>query len=77
MYVPIVIFPTKKRQKLLEKLKSRFKRTVKWNKYRSQMTIQSNNSDVNYLIDLTFTKVNRLFGFSSERIEENNAKKEI
>ena len=41
------------------------------------MTIQSNNSDVNYLIDLTFTKVNRLFGFSSERIEENNAKKEI
>ena len=31
------------------------------NKYRSQMTIQSNNNNLNYLIDPRFTKVNRLF----------------
>ena len=46
--------------KLLEQLKLGFKRTIKWNKYRSQMTVQSNNN-LNYLIDPTFTNVNRLF----------------
>ena len=36
---------------------SEFKRTVKWNKYRSQMTVQSNNNNLNYLINSTFTRV--------------------
>ena len=62
--------------KLLEKLKSGFKRTIKWNKYRSQMTIQSNNNNLNYLIYPTFSNVNRLFVLSFERIEENNIKKD-
>ena len=31
------------------------------------MTIQSNNNDLNYLIDPTFTKFNRLFVLSFER----------
>ena len=61
---------------LLEQLKSVFNRTVKWNKYRSQVTIQSHNNNLNYLIDPTFTKVNRLFVFSFKRIEENNVKKD-
>ena len=39
------------------------------------MTVQSNNNNLNYLIDPTFTKVNRLFVLSFERIEENNVKK--
>ena len=62
--------------KLLEQLKSGFKKTVKWNKCRSQMTVQSNNNNLNYLMDPTFTKVNRLFVSSFERIEENNTKKD-
>ena len=42
----------------------------------SQMTLQTNNNNLNYLIDPTFTKVNRLFVLSFERITgENNAKK--
>ena len=61
--------------KLLEKLKSEFKRTIKWNKYRSQMTIQNNNNNLNYLIDPTFRNVNKLFVLSFERIEEDNIKK--
>ena len=44
--------------------------------YRSQMTIQSNNNYLNYLTDPTFTKVNRLFVLSFERIKENNVKKD-
>ena len=62
--------------KLLEKLKLGFKKTIKWNKHRSQMTIQNNNNNLNYLIDPTFTNVNRLFVLSFERIEENNVKKD-
>ena len=50
--------------KLLEQLKSGFKRTIKWNKYRSQMTIQPQNNNLNYLIDPTFINVNRLFVLS-------------
>ena len=62
--------------KLLEKLKLGFKKTIKWNKYRSQMTIQNNNNNLNYLIDPTFTNTNRLFVLSFKRIEENNVKKD-
>ena len=56
----------------MEQLKSGFKRLVKWNKYRSQMTIQSNNNNLNYLIDPTFTKANRLFVLSFERNAEGD-----
>ena len=76
MYVPVVTLSTENGKKLLEQLKSGFKRAIKWNKYRSQMTIQSNNNNLNYLIDPTFTKVNRLFVLLFERIEENNVKKD-
>ena len=40
------------------------------------MTIQNNNNNLNYLIDLTFTNVNRLFVLSFERIEEDDIKKD-
>ena len=40
------------------------------------MTIQNNNNNLNYLIDPTFTNVNRLFVLSYERIEEDNIKKD-
>ena len=45
-------------KKLLEQLKSRFKRTIKRNKCRSQMTIQPQNNNLNYLIDPAFMNVN-------------------
>ena len=62
--------------KLLEQLKSGFKRTIKWNKYRPQMTIKNSNNNLNYLIDPAFTNVNRLFVLSFKRIEENDVKKD-
>ena len=40
------------------------------------MTIQNNNNNLNYLIDPTFTNVNRLFVLSYERIEEDNIEKD-
>ena len=67
LYVPVVTLSKENNIKLLEKLKSGFKKTIKWNKYRSQMTIQNNNNNLNYLIDPTFTNVNRLFVLSFPR----------
>ena len=68
LYVPFVTLSKENDTKLLEKLKSGFKKTIKWNKYKSQMTIQNNNSNLNYLTDPTFTNVNRLFVLSFKRI---------
>ena len=68
MHVPVVTLSTENNKKLLKQLKSEFKRTVQWNKYRSQMTIQNNKNNLNYLIDPTFTKVNRLSVLSFARV---------
>ena len=40
-----------------------FKRTIKWNKYRSEMSNQTKNNNLNYSIDPAF-KVYRLFALS-------------
>ena len=40
LYAPVLTFPKQNDKKLLEQLNSRFKRNVKWNNYRSKMTIQ-------------------------------------
>ena len=42
--IPVVALSKENDKKLLEQLKSGFKRTLKWNKYRSQMTVQSNSN---------------------------------
>ena len=41
LYVPVVTLSTKDDNKFLEQLKSGFKRTIKWNKYRSKITNQT------------------------------------
>ena len=51
LYVPVVSLSKENDIKLLEQLKSEFKRTIKWNKCRSQMTIQPQNNNLNYLTD--------------------------
>ena len=63
----LLLYQKKNDIKLLEQLKLGFKRTTKWNKYRSQITIQPENKNLNYLIDPTFTNVNRLFVLSFTR----------
>ena len=67
MYVPVVTLSKENDTELLEQLKTGFKKTIKWNKYRSQMTVQPQNNNLNYLIDPTFTNVNRLFVLSFAR----------
>ena len=67
LYIPVVSLSKENDIKILEQLKSGFKRTIKWNKYRSQMTIHPQNNNLNYLIDPTYTNVNRLFVLSFSR----------
>ena len=61
LYVPVVILSKDDEIKLLTNLKSGFKREIIWNKYRSQMTSEAVNNNLNILVDPTFTNVNRLF----------------
>ena len=68
--MPVVTLSTKDDNYFLEQLKSGFKRTIKWNKYRSEMTNQTKTNHLNHLIDWTFKKVNRLFVLSFENEED-------
>ena len=61
LYVPAVTLSKDDEIKLLTNLKSGFKREIIWNKYRSQMTTEAVNINLNILINPTFTNVNRLF----------------
>ena len=53
--------------KFLENIKQGFKRTISWNKYRSKITTQPKNNNLDYLIDLTFRNINRLVVLSLKK----------
>ena len=59
--VPAVTLSKDDEIKLLTNLKSGFKREIIWNKYRSQMTTEAINNNLNILIGPAFTNVNRSF----------------
>ena len=61
LYIPIVTLSKDDEIKLLTDLKSGFKREIEWNKYRSQMSTEEINNNLNILIDPTFSNINRLF----------------
>ena len=52
--VPVITLSAENDNKLLEQLKAGFKRTIKWNKHRSEMSNQTENNNLNHLIDPTF-----------------------
>ena len=70
LYVLVVTLSTENGNKLLGQLKSGFRRTIKRNKYMSQMSNQNKNNNLNYLIDTTFSNVNRLFVLSFENEDD-------
>ena len=45
LYFPVVTLSTQNDNKLLEQLKTGFKRTIKWNKYRSELSSFKNEDD--------------------------------
>ena len=73
LYVPVVTLSAENDNKLLEQLKSGFRRSIKRNKYMSQMSNQNKNNNLNYLIDTTFSNVNRLFVLSCENEDDRTS----
>ena len=73
MFLPVVTLSTENDKTLLEQLRTGFKRTIKCNKYRSEMNNQTQNNNLNYLIDPTFTKVNRLLVLSLENEDDRTS----
>ena len=61
LYVLVVTLSTENDKKLLEQLRTGFKRTIKWNKFKSKMTNRTKINNLNCLVDPTFTKVNGFF----------------
>ena len=61
LYVPVVTLSTKENAKLLQQLKSGFKKVINWNKYLSKPELLAQNPNLNYLIEPSFQGVNRLF----------------
>ena len=57
----MVTFLTEENAKLLQQLKSGFKRVINWNKYLSKPELLRQNTNLNYLIEPSFQGVNRLF----------------
>ena len=47
-------------------MKSGFKRAINWNRYHRKVTVQQQNGHLNFLINLRFQGVNRLFVLSFE-----------
>ena len=66
IYVPVVTLSTQDNAKLLQLLKSGFKRTINWNKYQSNPRTCEQNRYLNYLVDRSFQGVNSFFVLSFE-----------
>ena len=66
LYVPIVTLSTQENAKLLQQLKSGFKRVINWNKYLSKPELLRRNANLNHLVEPSFQGVNRLYVLAFE-----------
>ena len=73
-YVPVVTLSTQDNAKLLQQLKSRFKRIINWNKYQSDPKAYVQNQYLNHLADPSFQGVN---GVTVLFFENENGKHHI
>ena len=63
-YASVVTLSINYNTKFLVKVKLGFRKTISWNKYRSEIAVQPKNNNLDYLIDLIFWNINRLFVLS-------------
>ena len=73
LYVPVVTLSTQDNAKLLQQLKSGFKRTINWNKYQSDPKTYAQNRYLNHLVDASFLGVNRLFVLSFKNEDDRKS----
>ena len=77
LYVAVVTLSTKDNAKLLEQLKSGFKRTINWNNYQTKILTERQNEYLDFLIDPSFQGVNRLFVLSFKMKHEEQVTNDI
>ena len=51
LYVPVVTLSTQENAKLLQQLRSGFKRVINWNKYLSKPELLAQNTNLNHLVE--------------------------
>ena len=75
LYVPVIALSTQDNSKLLQQLKSGFKRVSNWNKYLSKPELLAQNSNLNHLVETSFQGVNRLFvlAFESDTLRTSHS----
>ena len=73
LYVPVVTLSTEDNTKLLQQLKSGFKRTINCNKCQSDPKTYAQNRYLNHLVDPTFQGVDRLFVLSFENEDDRKS----
>ena len=66
LYIPAVTLSTQENTKLLQQLKSGFKRVINWNKYLSKPESFRRNANLNSLVEPSFQGINRLFVLAFE-----------
>ena len=66
LYVPVIALSTKDNSKLIQQLKSDFKRVINWNKYLSKPELLAQNPNLNHLVEPSFQGVNRPFVLALE-----------
>ena len=66
LYVPVVTLSTQDSSKLLQQLKSDFKRKINWNRYLAKRELLAENANLNHLTGPSFQGVNRLFVLAFE-----------
>ena len=66
LYVPVVTLSTQANSKLLQQLKSGFKRVINWNKYLSKPELLRRNPNLSHPVEPSFQGVNRLFVLAFE-----------
>ena len=65
-YVPVVTLSTQGNSKLLQQIKSGFKRVISRNNYLSKQELLAKNPNLNHLVEPSFQGVNRLFVLAFE-----------
>ena len=70
LYVPVVTLITQDNTRLLQQLKSGFKRTINWNKYQSDPKTYAQIRYLNQLVHPSFQAVSRIFVLSFENEDD-------
>lgn len=75
IYVPVVALSMNDNIEVLEYLKQVFKRAIYCNKDRHETTAHPKSNNLNYMIDLRFRNISRLFYLSLKNCDDDPVRK--